>query len=113
MLASVGDKRHLAHSFYYDGKDSAKYLLFLYKDALPKGEFLDAWNELDDNSFQITIVPEPSYEQAIDDFTAAFLPEKLDDAIEIYEVEDFAEMQDLIDGELKANKELMFFAVRK
>ncbi|MCI5773964.1 MAG: hypothetical protein MR210_05315 [Erysipelotrichaceae bacterium] len=83
---------HLAHSFYYGGRDEAKYLLFLYKDALPKNlDLLAGWNYLDDNSIKTVIIPEVNHRTSIEDFIAAFNIPSLNDII-FYEVDDFDQL---------------------
>ncbi len=64
---------YLAHSFYYGGREGSKYLLFLYKDALPNfNEVIKSWNYLDDNSPNIVVVGEQDHNTAIYDFLHGF-----------------------------------------
>jgi len=109
MLYQSKKERYLAHAFIYNGRD-AKYLLFLYKDPLPRGEVIEGWNYLDDTSYKTIIVPEPTMEQAIDDFLAVFKPEWMQEAIEIIEIEGFDEIDKVLQQKAIKQQEVLFFA---
>lgn len=108
MIYNGENEKYLAHSFIYNGRD-AEYLLFLYKQPLPKMKFIEAWNYLDDNAFDTTIVPVPSLEQAIDDFLAVWKPDCIQESIEIIEVSGFSEIEKLLEDKTVFDKELLFF----
>lgn len=110
MLYQEDGIKRLAHTFIYHGRDNATYLLFLYKDPMPKQPFLEAWNTLDDTSINITIVPEPTYKQSIDDFVACWSPEHLEESVELFEVDSFKEIEDELDSPELKDKKLLFFA---
>lgn len=100
--------QHLAHVFVYEGRE-ARYLLFLYKDQLPKGDFIKAWNELDDTSYQTMMVPEPTLEQAIDDFLAVWNFTLIGQPMEIFEVQGFDEIETIMKVPSIQEKEVIFF----
>ena len=62
----------LGHCYHNNGRDNAKYLLFLYKDAMPKMDFLSGWNYLDDNSISIVIVEVKEAQLGILDFLSCY-----------------------------------------
>ena len=66
---------YLGHCYQNNGRDTSKYLLFLYKDALPKMDFLSGWNFLDDNSISTVIVEVREAELGILDFLSCYNPE--------------------------------------
>ena len=109
MVWNNKGKKYLGHTFIYNGRKS-KYLLFLYKDEMPNKKFLDAWNWLDDNSFAITIVSEPTLEQAIDDFLAVWEPKLIEEAFEIIEVEGFDDIEQLLESQELINQSMLLFA---
>ena len=111
MLYQNNQERYLAHTFIYNGRDS-KYLLFLYKDALPKGTLIEGWNYLDDTSYKTVIVPEPSLEQAIDDFLAVWKPNCIQKSIEIIEIKGFDEIDKVLQNKDLSKQELIFFGRR-
>ncbi len=108
MVFHQGGKRYFSHSFIYHGRDG-KYLQFFYKDPLPEGDFLKGWNYLDDHSFRIVMVPEPSQAVAIDDFIAAHNPISQINAIEIIEIGGFDEIDTLLKDPSIASQEIIFF----
>ncbi|MEF9968402.1 MAG: hypothetical protein RR766_07785 [Longicatena sp.] len=107
------NETHMAHSFFYNGRDGYSHLLFLYKDALPKKPFLEAWNELDDTSIHIVIVPEVNHEQGIDDFLSCWCPEQTLETIEINEIDEFSEIEKMLAKKEMKTQEVMFFAIKR
>lgn len=108
MLYQSKEQRYLAHAFIYNGRD-AKYLLFLYKDGLPKGGIIAGWNYLDDTSYKTVIVPEATMEQAIDDFLAVWKPNDIQKEIEIIEIEGFDEIDTYMEDKEIKKEEIVFF----
>jgi len=95
VLVYVDDKNevHIAHSFYYGGRESNNYLIFLYKDSLPQGmSFIEGWNYLDENSTDIVTVPVADHVTAVSDFLQVFKPSLNWTDLTYYEVKDFAEL---------------------
>lgn len=104
---------HIAHSFFYNGRDGSEYLLFLYKDALPAGNFIEGWNYLDENSINTTIVGVHNHEIAVEDFLACWAPEKKWNEIQYYEVNDFSEVDDMYDKIKLDNNSVVAFGITK
>lgn len=88
---------HIAHSFFYNGRDGSEYLLFLYKDALPKGNFVEGWNYLDENSVNTAIVGVHDHGVAVEDFLACWDPNQTINDVEFFQVKDFSEVDDMYD----------------
>ena len=65
----------IGHSFYYGGRDGSEYLLFLYKEPLPKKDLLAGWNALDETSCYITIVGVHDHRIAVEDFLVCHNPQ--------------------------------------
>lgn len=104
---------HMAHSFFYNGRDGSEYLLFLYKDELPKGNIIDAWNYLDENSTNITIVGVHDHETAVEDFLCCWNPKLNWKDVDYYEVNDFSEVDDLYETIIIENNCAVGFGIRK
>lgn len=111
MIIRKEDKRYFSHSFIYHGRDG-KYLQFLYKDPLPEGDFITGWNYLDDHSYRIVMVPEPSQEVAVEDFIAAYQPTSQINAIEVIEIKGFDEIDDLLHDPNIEKQEVVIFGRR-
>lgn len=88
---------YIGHSFYYGGRDGAEYLLFLYKDPLPAGNFLTGWNILDETSLHITIVEERDHKTAVEDFLCCHDPKLTIEDITFIPIRDFSEVDDVIE----------------
>lgn len=107
------NEKHMAHSFFYNGRDGNSHLLFLYKDQLPALSFIEAWNKLDDTSIHIVIVPEVNHEQGIDDFLSCWCPNETIDTIEINVVSGFDEIDSMLKEDDLKKQEVVFFAIDK
>lgn len=103
-------QRYLAHAFLYQGRD-VEYLMFLYKEPLEDIDFLTAWNKLDDESLKITIVPEESIKRSVDDFVAVWKPEYIMNKYELYEVNDFKEINEFINNQ-ELKKDFTLFVMK-
>jgi hypothetical protein len=94
---------YLGHAFFYNGRDS-KYLLFMYKEALPltNKDLMAAWNYLDDNSVSITIVNEPSNQVAVEDFLYSHGLERSWKSIQYRSVRDYMQLgQDFMNSKIE------------
>lgn len=88
----------LGHCYQNNGRDTAKYLLFLYKDALPNMDFLSAWNYLDDHSYAIVVVEIKEAKLGIMDFLSCYKPNAGIEEIECVEINSFQEIQQNLEG---------------
>ncbi|MEG0239030.1 hypothetical protein [Anaerorhabdus sp.] len=104
---------HIAHSFFYNGRDGSEYLLFLYKDPLPKGNFVEGWNYLDENSVNTTIVGVHDHGVAVEDFLAAWDPTKIMSDVNFYQVKDFSEVDEMYDKIKIDNHQVVAFGILK
>ena len=87
----------LGHVFLYNGRDDSKYMLFLYKDKLNKGNIIEAWNYLDENSYNIVTIGESNIKIAIDDFTSVYNTNYSWNNVDYYEIDTFTEVDDIYD----------------
>ena len=72
-------------------------MLFLYKDALPKGNVIESWNYLDENSYNIVTIGVNDIRVAIDDFISVYNTEYNWSNLSYYEVNNFMEVDDIYD----------------
>ncbi len=91
------EKVYIGHTFLYNGRDDSKYMLFLYKDALPKGNVIESWNYLDENSYNIVTIGVNDIRVAIDDFISVYNTEYNWSNLSYYEVNNFMEVDDIYD----------------
>ncbi|MCH1939098.1 hypothetical protein [Holdemania massiliensis] len=85
----------IGHSFYYGGRDGSEYLLFLYKEPLPKKDLLAGWNALDETSCYITIVGVHDHRIAVEDFLVCHNPQLTWEDVIYIPTEDFMEMNQI------------------
>ena len=93
----VNNNVYIGHTFLYNGRDDSKYMLFLYKDALPKGNVIEGWNYLDENSFNIVTIGVNDIKLAIDDFLSVYDTSITWETMSYYEVKDFSEVDDIFE----------------
>lgn len=96
------NEMYLGHCYQNNGRDTAKYLLFLYKDILPKMDFLSAWNYLDDNSYTTVVVEVSEAETGMMDFIACYKPHGVLEDMEFVEINTFQDIQKNL-NDLKKN----------
>ena len=105
----VNNNVYIGHTFQYNGRDDSKYMLFLYKDALPKGNVIEGWNYLDENSFNIVTIGVNDIKLAIDDFLSVYDTSITWETMSYYEVKDFSEVDDIFEKiNLKSNSAVGF-----
>lgn len=77
MLYKDGDGQLFIGNTWFYNKAGNDYMSVMYHMPLPeKMSLMDGWNWLDDNDPRVTLVPEKSMEQGIEDFLFAHGKEK-------------------------------------
>ncbi len=100
----------LGHSFFYNGREDSKYLLFLYRSALKNDKILESWNDLDENSLDIAIVGTQTHELAIEDFLHAHKCEVGLDEVYFIEIDLYSEIEkNLKEVNFSKNQVFAFF----
>lgn len=115
VLASKNQNNqiYIGHSFYYGGREGAEYLLFLYKDPLPAGNFLTGWNILDETSLHITIVDEKDHQTAVEDFLCCQDPNLTMEDITFIPIRDFSEVDDIMNQIVMKPGQAVGFVIKK
>ena len=103
------EQTHLAHSFYYNWRGNAKYLLFLYKEPLNNEKnILDGWNYLDDNSYNIVVIDE----EILNDFSYGFETNQQLKDIQFLDIEKFNEIDIYLNKKPLVKNQVMAFVMK-
>ncbi|MBQ9327805.1 MAG: hypothetical protein IJ225_04635 [Solobacterium sp.] len=115
LFRSMDGKLYIGNTYYYNGRgDADDWMSVMYKDALnEENGILLGWNELDDNSPNITLVPEAAAETGVEDFLCAHESTEHWNSLDYVEIHSYPEIETYMNSHVLPNSFAIAFGIRR